>query len=52
LEFYKRKDLKIRTLSNTQIRKKITKYDSKKYQSYRYLIKEYEKKYSWLVNNT
>ena len=52
LEFYKRKDLKIRTLSNTQIRNKITKYDSKKYQPYRYLIKGYEKKYNWIANNT
>ncbi len=48
LNFYERNDLFSKTLSYTQIRNKITKYDSKKYESYFYLLERYKKKYSWL----
>ena len=48
LNFYKRKDLFSKTLSYTQIRNKITKYNSKKYENYFYLLKGYNEKYKWL----
>mgnify|MGYP001185501300 FL=1 len=48
LNFYKRRDLFSKTLSYTQIRNKITKYDSKKYENYFYLLERYKKKYGWL----
>ena len=48
LNFYKRRDLFSKTLSYTQIRNKITKYDSKKYENYFYLLERYKKKYEWL----
>ena len=48
LEFYKRKNLKIRTLSNSQLRKKISKYNKKKYKDYFRFIEQYEKHYNWL----
>ena len=48
LEFYNRKNLDIRTTSNTQIRSKITTYDKDKYSKYFYLFKEYQNKLNWL----
>ena len=51
LEFYKRKDLNIRTLSNIQIRNQITEYNLKKYKPYNYLLEGYQKKYNWINLN-
>ena len=48
LNFYKRSDLYSKTLSFAQVRKKISKYDSKKYMPYLYLVNEYKKKYKWI----
>ncbi len=48
LEFYNRKNLDVRTTSNTQIRNKIRDYNKNKYSRYYYLFKEYENKYDWL----
>ena len=48
LEFYKRKDLDIRTLSNFQIRSEINNYDKKKYENYEFLLESYKNKYSWV----
>ena len=48
LEFYNRKNLDIRTTSNTQVRNKITTYDKYKYSKYFYLFKEYQNKLNWL----
>ena len=50
LDFYKRKDLHSKTISFTQIRKKIAKYDTKKYYPYIHLLEKYKKKYSWINN--
>ena len=51
LNFYLRKDLFSKTLSFNQIRSKISKYNSKKYQTYFSLIDKYKKKYEWLNLN-
>ena len=48
LDFYKRKNLLIKTLSNSQVRNKIFQYKDKKYQDYYYLFEEYKYKYPWL----
>ena len=48
LNFYKRENLNVKTLSFTQIRKKISKYDEKKYQPYFDLLKKYKIKFKWL----
>ena len=48
LEFYNRKNLDVRTTSNTQIRNKISNYNKNKYSRYYYLFKDYENKYNWL----
>jgi len=48
LNFYKRKDLYSKTLSFNQIRSKVLKYNSKKYQPYFNLLNEYKNKYHWL----
>ena len=48
LDFYKRDNLYSKTLSFTQIRKKISNYNNKKYKSYFYLLNEYQKKYKWI----
>jgi len=48
LNFYKRKDLFSKTLSYTQIRNQITKYDTRKYENYFYLLERYKSKYRWL----
>ncbi len=48
LEFYKRNDLFSNTASNNQIRASIQKYDRKKYEVYRKILKDYQKKYNWI----
>ena len=48
LEFYKRNDLFSNTASNNQIRASIQKYDQKKYDVYRKILNDYQKKYNWI----
>ena len=48
LNFYKRKDLFIKTLSGNQVRQEIFKYKDKKYEEYYYLIEKFKKHYHWL----
>lgn len=48
LNFYKREDLIIKTLSNTQLRKKISKYDYNKYEKYYKIIDSYVGSFKWL----
>ena len=48
LNFYKRKNLKVKTLSFNQIRKKVSKYNEKKYLPYFHLLKKYRMKLNWL----
>ena len=43
-----RKNSFVKTLSGVQVRKKISKYDLKKYEPYYYLLKDYKNKYEWL----
>ncbi len=38
----------IKTLSGMEVRKKINKYDEKKYTPYYYLLKDYKNKYDWI----
>ena len=47
LEFYKRKDIISKTVSNLQIREAIYKHPTDKYLPYRKLLEKYGKKYSW-----
>jgi hypothetical protein len=49
LNFYKRQDLYSKTLSLTQIRSKVKKYDIEKYKPYYNLLNEYKAKYKWLT---
>ena len=51
LGFYNRKDLLISTASNVQVRNRIKKYDYDRYKPYKYLLKNFVNKYSWLNNN-
>ncbi len=51
LNFYKRKNLYSKTLSFNQIRSKVLKYNTKKYQPYFSLINKYKDKYDWLNSN-
>ena len=51
LNFYMRKNLYSKTLSFNQIRSKVLKYNSKKYQPYFSLINKYKDKYEWLNIN-
>ena len=51
LDFYNRKDLLISTASNVQVRNRIKKYDYDRYKPYKYLLKNFVNKYSWLNNN-
>ncbi len=46
--FHKRNDLYSKTLSFTQIRSKVKKYNEKKYQPYFHLLNNYKNKYKWL----
>ena len=48
LNFHERKDLLVSTASNIQIRKDIQKYDNKKYEHYKNLLKNFSEKYDWL----
>jgi len=48
LQFYNRDDLYSKTLSFTQIRKKISKYNKSRYQPYYHLFSKYKIKYHWL----
>ena len=48
LKFYIKKNLIVKTLSNTQIRGLITPYNQKKYKFYETLLKNYRSKYDWL----
>ena len=48
LKFYIKKNLIVKTLSNTQIRGQITPYNQKKYKFYETLLKNYRSKYDWL----
>ena len=46
--FDKKKDLQIKTTSNVQLRDKVTNYDYDKYKQYKFILKNYKKKYKWL----
>ena len=48
LEFYKKKNLIVKTLSNTQLRSKITTYNQSKYKAYENLLNDFKGKYTWL----
>lgn len=48
LEFNNKQNLHISTASNVQIRDKIKKYDQKKYEPYKSLLKNFYSKYEWL----
>jgi len=48
LNFYKNKNLVVKTLSNTQLRDKITTYDNEKYKPYEKLIEKFKDQYNWL----
>ena len=50
LKFYKQKNLLIKTLSSTQLRNRISKYNSNKYDPYKELLLDYKKKYKWLFD--
>ena len=52
LNYYKRKNLHSKTLSFAQIRNKVTKYNTKKYQPYFHLIKKYKESFNWLKHNS
>jgi len=49
LNFYKRDNLFTKTISSTQIRKKISKDNQIKYNNYYYLLDNFRKKYKWLL---
>ena len=49
LDFYKRNDLHSKTISFTQIRSKVSKYDTKKYYPYIHLLDKYKDKYKWIT---
>ena len=48
LKFYKRNNLNVKTLSFSQIRNKVSKYDKKKYQPYFHLLERFKMKFNWL----
>ena len=48
LKFYTKKNLIVKTLSNTQIRSQITPYNRNKYKPYETLLQNYRSKYDWL----
>jgi hypothetical protein len=50
LKFYTKKDLVVKTLSNTQLRSQIFAYDKKKYKPYEKLLENFKDKYTWLNN--
>ena len=49
LEFYKKKNFIVKTLSNTQLRSRISTYNHKKYQLYQILLNNFKNKYTWLT---
>ena len=49
LKFYKKKDLSVKTLSNSQVREQIFRYNSTKYKPYFNLLIDFKDKYDWLV---
>ena len=44
----KKKNIQIKTTSNVQLRDRVKNYDYDKYQQYKFILKEYKKKYKWL----
>lgn len=48
LNFHKRDNLFLKTASNNQIRTSVQMYDNKKYNSYKEILNEYQKKYDWI----
>ena len=48
LNFHEKKNLVIKTLSGTQLRKKIFKYNKEKYKPYESILNEYKNEYTWL----
>jgi len=44
----KKKNMQIKTTSNVQLRDRVKNYDYNKYQQYKFILKEYKKKYKWL----
>jgi len=48
LKFYKKKDLIVKTLSNTQLRGHITPYNQTKYRPYFKIFENFRNKYDWL----
>ena len=48
LKFYKRNNLNVKTLSFSQIRSKVSKYNKKKYQPYFHLLEKFKIKFNWL----
>ena len=48
LKFYKKKDLIVKTLSNTQLRGHITPYNQTKYRPYFKIFENFINKYDWL----
>tara|TARA_B100000029_G_scaffold382594_1_gene377902 strand:- start:556 stop:1920 length:1365 start_codon:yes stop_codon:yes gene_type:complete len=48
LDFYKRHDLNIKTLSNTQLRNKIVKYNDNQYKSYSFILDSFKNKFNWI----
>ena len=49
LEFYKKKNFIVKTLSNTQLRSQISSFQNKKYQLYQILLNNFKNKYTWLT---
>ena len=48
LKFYKKKDLIVKTLSNTQLRDQISPYNQNKYKVYKKLLENFINEYDWL----
>ena len=48
INFNEKKNLVIKTLSGTQLRKKIFKYNKEKYKPYAKILNDHKKKYTWL----
>lgn len=48
LKFYKRNNLNVKTLSFSQIRNKVSKYNKKQYQPYFHLLEKFKMKFNWL----
>ena len=51
LEFYKKKNFIVKTLSNTQLRSQISTYNYKQYQPYQILLNNFKNKYAWLTKD-